>query len=75
MIRYLQCNNNNLATTVLHLFNCAILIHDLLSRVRAGFRVKNNNVARFMLDCPERGINRVSFIADTSVQNQCIEGL
>ena len=31
MITYLQCNNNNLAATVLHLLLDAILIHGLLS--------------------------------------------
>ena len=75
MIRYLQFNNNNLAATVLHLFIGAISIHGLPSRVRTNFGVKNFDVARFMLDCPVGGINRVSFIAGTTLQNQCIEGL
>ena len=75
MIRYLQCNNNILAATVLHLFIGAILIHGLPSRDRANFVVKNVDVALFMLDCPEGGINRVSFIGGTSVHSQCIEGL
>ena len=75
MIRYLQCNNNNLAATVLHLFIGAISIHSLLSRVWGNFGIKNVDVARFMLDCPVGGINRVSFIVGTFVHNQCIEGL
>ena len=75
MIKYLQCNNNNLAATVLHLFIGAISIHGLPSRVLANFNVKNADVARIMLDCPVGGINRVSFIAGTSVHNQCIKGL
>ena len=75
MITYLQCNNNNLAATVLHLLINSISIHGLPSRDRANFGVKNIDVAQFMLDCPKSGINRGSFIAGTSVQNQCIEGL
>ena len=75
MIRYLQCNNNNLAATVLRLFIGDISIHSLPSRVRANFGAKNIDVARFMLDCPEDSINRVSFIVGTFVHNQCIEGL
>ena len=75
MIGYLQCNNNNLAATVLDLFIDIISIHGLLFRVKANFVVKNVHVALFMLDCPEGGINRVSFIGGTSVHSQCIEGL
>ena len=75
MITYLQCNNNNLAATVLDLFIGAISIHGLPSRVRADFGVKNVGVVRFMLDSPESCINRGGFIAGTSVHNQCIEGL
>ena len=72
-ITYLPCNNNNLAATVLHLLITAISIRGLPSRVRAGFGVTNADVTRFMVDCPERGINRVSFIVGTSIHNQCIE--
>ena len=71
----MQCNNNNLAATVLHLFIGVISVHSLTSRVRAKFGVKHVGVAWFMLDCPEDGINRVSFIAGTLLHNQCIEGL
>ena len=75
MITYLQCNNNNLAATVLHLFLCAISYHSLPSRDGADFGVKNVDIAQFMLDCPKCGINRGRFIAGTSEQNQFIEGL
>ena len=71
-IAYLPCNNNSLAATVLHLLIAAISIRGLPSRVRAGFGVKNVDVTRFMVDCPECGINRVSFIVGISVHNQCM---
>ena len=74
MITYLQCNNNNLAATVLRLFLVAVSIHGLPSRVRADFDVENVDAARFMLDS-ERGINRGNFIAGTSVNNHRIERL
>ena len=70
MIRYLQCNNNNLAATVLHLFLNTISIHCLPSRVRADFSVKKVDVAQFILDCPEGDIKRESFIAGTFVHNR-----
>ena len=73
MIMYLQCNNNNLAATVLHLFLEAI--HSILSIVRANYSVESVDVIRFMLNCPERGINRGSFIACTPVHNQRVERL
>ena len=44
IITYLQCNNNNLAATVLDLFIDAISIHGLPSKVRADFGVKNFDV-------------------------------
>ena len=74
MITYLQCNSNNLAAIVPQLFINAISFHGLLPRVRAGSGVKNVNVARFILDSAERGINRGGFIAGTSIHNQRREG-
>ena len=75
MKTYLQRNNNNLVATVPHLFIDAISIHGLPSRVEADFGVKNADVARFMLDCPECGINRGGFIERTYIYNQRIERL
>ena len=75
LITYLQCNNNNLPSAVLHLFIGSISIHRLPSRMREDFGVKNVDVEQFMLNCPERGINTGSFNSGTSVHNQCVEGL
>ena len=45
MTTHLQCNNSNLAATVLHLFIYVISIHGLSSRVRADVGEKNVGVA------------------------------
>ena len=65
MMTYLQCNNNDLVATALRLFVDVISIHGLPSIVREDFGVEKENIARFLLDCPERGIHRGSFIIGT----------
>ena len=65
MMTYLQCNNNDLVATALRLFVDVISIHGLPSIVREDFGVEKADIARFLLDCPERGIHRGSFIIGT----------
>lgn len=75
MITYLKCSTNNRADTVFKLFEEAIRKHGLPSRIRADFGTENVEIARFMLSCPERGLNRGSMICGLSVHNQRIERL
>ena len=59
--------------TVLHPFYDAILIHGLPLRVWGDFGVENVDATQYMLNDPERAINRGSFITRTSVHNQPVK--
>ena len=72
---YLRASTNNRAGTVLECFLSAIREYGLPSRVRSDKGGENVLVSQFMLEHPERGPGRRSFITGRSVHNQRIDRL
>ena len=73
VIMYLVTSNNNRATTQLHNFLQAILIHGAPSRVRGDHGGENSLIAQWMIE--HVGPNRHSFITGSSKHNTRIERL
>ena len=73
LITFLQCSTNNKAETAVSLFEQALEIYGLPSRVRTDKGGENTLIWRKMIEL--RGEGRGSYIAASSVHNQRIERL
>ena len=73
LIVYLHCSTNNCASTVTDLFCHATTLFGIPSRVRSDRGGENVGVCEFMIQ--NRGLDRGSHIAGSSVRNQRIERL
>ena len=73
LILFLQCSNNNRASTVYNLFLQAVNQYGLPSRIRCDQGGENTKVVQHMLH--HRGIERRSALVGSSVHNQRIERL
>ena len=73
LVVYLKCSDNNQASTVFHCFLQATRRYGIPSRVRCDQGRENIRVGQFMLE--QRGRDRGSIIAGSSVHNQRIERL
>ena len=73
LVLYLNCADNNRASTVVEQFRKAISNYGLPSRIRTDMGLENTAAAELMLE--QRGTERNSVLVGSSVHNQRIERL